>query len=129
MIDRLKPCLSCGGEVILKEYYESTDGRSDEFAKIKCECGLELKLTFDEFYQAKKDFNYRGGYYSSNKEFWNGMHQRLIDKWNTRKPIDRIKEKLVDAAESGTTIRESGVIRTAMFVEIADAIEIIEGEI
>lgn len=129
MTDRLNHCPLCGREVILKEYYESTDGRSDEFAKIKCECGLELKLTFDEFYQVKKDFNYRGGYYSSNKEFWNGMHQRLIEKWNTRKPMDRIENKLIDAAESGITIRKSGVTRTAMFVEIADAIKIIEGEL
>jgi hypothetical protein len=87
---KLLPCPFCGGEAILEEYYETCDGRGNRSAKIECECGLKMSLTWSEFTQAKKDFNYTGGYYSQNKKFWKGMHQRLIDKWNTRKPINRI---------------------------------------
>ena len=91
---KLLPCPFCCGEVILEQYYETCDGRGDRDARIKCKCGLQMSLIWSEFTQAKKDFNYTGGYYSQNKEFWKGMHQRLIDKWNTRKPIDRIVERL-----------------------------------
>lgn len=80
---KLKPCPFCGGEVELEEYYESTDGRQDRHAKIRCyKCDLKMGLTFDEFYQTQHDFGYTGGYYSKNEKFWNGMHQRLVDKWN-----------------------------------------------
>lgn len=78
----LAPCL-CGGEAKLVEYCETCDGRGDKHANITCnKCGIKLGLTYDEFHKAKHDFGYKGGYYSSNKKFWEGMHQRLIDKWN-----------------------------------------------
>jgi hypothetical protein len=99
MTNKLKPCPCCGDETKLIKYYETCDGRGDKMPEIRCKCGLKMTLTSDEFYKLRDDFNYVGGYYSSNKEFWNGMHQRLIDKWNTRKPIDRIVEQLEETAE------------------------------
>lgn len=85
------------------------------------------------FCDGKFRINYRGAYEHDSKGcILNGLeikNHKEVEQWNTRKPMDRIKEKLVSAAESGTTTRESGVTRTAMFVEIADAIKIIEGEI
>ena len=94
--DKPLNCPFCGGEAELEKFYESCDGRGDRFAKIKCRCGVIMELTFEEWGKAQDDFNYTGGYYSQNKAFWNGMHQRLIDKWNTRKPMERIVEQLED---------------------------------
>ena len=92
---RLKNCPFCGGEAEMKEFYESCDGRGDRHAKITCcQCETIMYLTFNEFYDAEKEFGYTGGYYSQNKAFWNGMHQKLIDKWNTRKPMEKIVERL-----------------------------------
>lgn len=93
---KLLPCPFCGEEVKLEEFYESCDGRGDKFARIKCKCGLEMSLTWDEFAKAKEDFNYTGGYYSQNKKFWKGMHQRLIEKWNTRKPMERLVSRVCE---------------------------------
>ena len=90
----LRECPFCGGEAELEKFYESCDGRGDRFAEIKCKCNVTMELTWEEWIKAQEDFNYTGGYYSQNKEFWNGMHQRLIDKWNTRKPMERIVEQL-----------------------------------
>lgn len=97
---KLLNCPFCGGEAELKKYYETCDGRGDRMARVECKCGLEMSLTRNEFKQAEKDFNYSGGYYSSNKEFWEGMHQRLIEKWNTRTPMSNIVEKLEEYAKS-----------------------------
>lgn len=92
---RLLPCPVCNGKSVkLNELYETSDGRGERWPSIECKCGLSLSLTTDEFYSAQDDFGYTGGYYSENKEFWNGIHQRLIDKWNTRKPMQEIVERL-----------------------------------
>lgn len=93
----LRNCPFCGGEVELIKFYESIDGRGDRYPTIKCKCGLEMNLTFEEVCKIKDDSNYTGGYYSNNKDLWNGMHQRLIDKWNTRKPMDNIIEQLLES--------------------------------
>lgn len=98
-MERLKPCPFCGGEVELIKFYESSDGRGDRYPTIKCKCGLEMNLTFEEFHKIRDDSNYTGGYYSENKELWNGMHQKLIDKWNTRKPIDKVVKQLEEEIE------------------------------
>lgn len=81
----LKPCPFCGATPKLKEFHETADGRGDRWAEICCHCRVSMTLTLGEFEKAEKDFGYIGGYYSSNEKFWNGMHQRLIDKWNKRK--------------------------------------------
>ena len=92
---KLKSCPFCGGEAKLEEYYETCDGRGDRHAKITClSCLLTMRLTFDEFEEVKKVFKYKGGYYSQNKKFWNGMHKKLVEKWNTRKPMQEIVERL-----------------------------------
>jgi hypothetical protein len=93
-MSELKCCPFCGGEAELKKFYETCDGRGDRMARVECKCGLGMSLTWNEFKQAEKDFDYSGGYYSSNKEFWEGMHQKLVDKWNTRNPMANIVEKL-----------------------------------
>lgn len=80
----LKPCPFCGGEARFVKYYETTDGKYDRSAMVLCKCSIVMELTYEELMQAQKDFDYEGGYYSSNKRFWEGMHQRLIDKWNRR---------------------------------------------
>lgn len=80
---KLKRCPICGSrKATFHEYYESCDGRADKPAYINCSCGLELHLTGDEFWGAQDKYNYKGGYYSQNKKFWEGMHQMLVDKWN-----------------------------------------------
>ena len=97
----LLSCPFCGGEVELKEFYESCDGKGDRHAKITCgKCEKAMYLTFDEFYDAQKEFGYTGGYYSQNKAFWNGMHQKLIDKWNTRTPVDKVIERLEESKKN-----------------------------
>ena len=53
-----------------------------------------MRLTTKEFVETENDYGYTSGYYSQNKKFWNGMHQKLIDKWNTRKPIEKIEQRL-----------------------------------
>lgn len=78
----LKPCPFCGRIPIFHEYHETCDGRGDRHAHIECKCGIEMRLTSEEFYKAQDNFGYTGGYYSQNEEFWGGMHQKLIDKWN-----------------------------------------------
>lgn len=96
----LKKCPFCGGEARLTEFYESCDGRGDRHAKITCcKCEITMYLTFDEFYDAQKEFGYTGGYYSQNKAYWDGMHQKLIDKWNTRTPVDKMIERLEQQAQ------------------------------
>lgn len=98
---KLLPCPFCGGEAELKEYYETCDGRGDTHAKITClNCLSTMALTRDEFVKAEKDFKYKGGYYSKNKKFWNGMHQRLIEKWNTRKPMEEIVDRLEEIRDA-----------------------------
>lgn len=93
--DKLITCPCCGGEAALKKYYESSDGKCDKRAQIICcDCELKMELTWDEFSKAQEEFGYTGGYYSQNKSFWDGMHQKLINKWNTRKPMERILERL-----------------------------------
>lgn len=80
----LNPCPFCNSIPILEKYYETCDWLGDRNTRIKCQCNAQLELTNSELEQVKKDFNYKCGYYSLNKEFWIGMHQRLVDKWNTR---------------------------------------------
>ena len=126
--EKLKPCPFCGGEAKLIEYYETCDGRGDKSAKIKCKCGLEMTLNFDEFCKAQNDFNYNGGYYSQNKEFWDGMHQMLIDKWNTRKPIDKIIEQLEEESWSVGCSFAPKENRTAI-IKTEKAIKIVKGEV
>lgn len=89
----LRECSFCGGEAELIEYIETVDGRGDKIARVRCKCGCEIHLTMREFSQAEDDFGYKGGYYSQNKKFWNGMHQRLIDKWNNRATEAEISAK------------------------------------
>lgn len=124
MDKKLKPCPSCGGEVELIKYYETCDGRGDKLPEIKCKCGLKMTLTFDEFYKVRDDFNYVGGYYSNNKELWNGMHQRLIDKWNTRKMlmtdnrfeiIGKAKKALLDSTNIEQSPDEMKVLNDFLF--------------
>lgn len=94
MTELLK-CPFCGGEAKLKEFYESCDGRGDKYPRIICcKCDVEMILTTNEFYGLQDKYNYTGGYYSQNKAFWKGMHQYLIDKWNTRKPVQDVLKRL-----------------------------------
>lgn len=123
MSKELKQCPFCGGEVELIKFYESTDGRGDRYPTIKCECGLEMNLTFEEVCKIKDDSNYTGGYYSNNKDLWNGMHQRLIDKWNTRKPIDDIVEQL----ESEIELHITQYPLHGRYIKKSRAIEIMKG--
>ena len=81
-----------------------------------------MTLNFDELCKAQNDFNYNGGYYSRNKEFWDGMHQILIDKWNTRKPIDDIVEQLEKLIEENPYCSLANY-RAGLF----EAIEIVKG--
>ena len=122
--DKLLNCPFCNGEAELEEFYESCDGRGDRFAKIKCKCGATMKLTVEEWGKAQDDFNYTGGYYSQNKAFWNGMHQRLIDKWNTRKPMERIVERLEEVSFERYGNQGMG---GELVVNFDDAIEIGKG--
>ena len=78
------------------EYIETVDGRGDKIARVRCKCGCDIHLTMREFSRAEDDFGYNGGYYSQNKKFWNGMHQRLIDKWNNRATEAEIRAKAID---------------------------------
>lgn len=50
-----------------------------------------------------------------------------IEAWNTRKPMNEIEKRLVDAAKSGEVMMDSGVKRVSSFVQINDAIEIVKG--
>lgn len=98
---KLKPCPFCGRKPELIKYHESVDGRGDVPAFIKCACQAQMLLSMTEFRKAENDFGYTGGYYSSNKEFWNGMHDRLIEKWNNQNTstdnlIKRIEENFED---------------------------------
>ena len=80
----LKPCPFCGKKPELQKYNETCDGRGDRYAVITCECQTQMRLSLSELKKAENDFGYTGGYYSDNKEFWNGMHNRLIEKWNNQ---------------------------------------------
>lgn len=87
--DSILNCPCCGGCAKLHVYEESEDGRGDKGAYIQCEkCHLEMRLTTNECWSAEDEFEFTGGYYSDNKLFWEGMHNKLIAKWNNRpKPI------------------------------------------
>ena len=99
---KLKPCPFCGQTAELVKYKETCDGRGDIHPYIICRnCSSGAVLTLEEFKKAENDFGYTGGYYSSNKKFWDGMHQRLIDKWNNQNTstdnlIKRIEENFED---------------------------------
>lgn len=129
---KLLPCPFCGGEAKLIEYKETVDGRGDKIARIRCECGSDLHLTAREFSKAEDDFGYKGGYYSQNQKFWNGMHQRLIDKWNTRTPMDNIVEKLEEKTEflkdctkygNESAEQQEKSYSTMMMYEVADLVD------
>ncbi len=122
---KLLNCPFCGGEAKLIEYKETVDGRGDKIARIRCECGSDLHLTAREFSKAEDDFGYKGGYYSENKKFWNGMHQRLIDKWNTRIPMANIVEKLKENSQYCVPL--GGQSFTG--IKLETAINIVEQEI
>ena len=97
----LKPCPFCGKTPELQKYHETCDGRGDRYAVITCECQTQMRLSLSELKKAENDFGYTGGYYSSSKEFWNGMHDRLIEKWNNQNTstdnlIKRIEENFED---------------------------------
>lgn len=135
---RLLPCPVCNGKSVkLNEFYETSDGLGDRWPSIECKCGLSLSLTTDEFYAAQDDFGYTGGYYSENKKFWNGMHQRLIGKWNTRKPMQEIVERLEGraeqemnksekAAELGKAYERHTILHGGKGMAFEDAIEIVK---
>lgn len=87
----LKPCPFCDGEAELIRHRESTDGSRDDFAYIRCSsCKIKMFLTLEEYCKAEKDFEYTGGYYSQNNELWDGIHRRLVEKWNRRVSHERI---------------------------------------
>lgn len=132
---QLAKCPFCGGEAELMDYYESCDGRGDRFAIIKClECTVEMQLTWKEFKKAEEDFGYTGGYFSQNKVFWEGMHKRLVDKWNTRKPTEKIVERLKESLDK--TMEENSQewdsyyrkVNVGKCVAFRDAIEIVKEE-
>lgn len=89
MSEELRPCPFCGGEVELIYYHESTDGKQDRYANIKCCCGVRMFLDEKELKRAMEKFDYKGGYFSINKKFWYGMHNMLIEKWNRRVADER----------------------------------------
>lgn len=126
---KLLPCPVCNGKSVkLNELYETSDGRGDRWPSIECKCGLLLSLTTDEFYSAQDDFGYTGGYYSRNKEFWNGLHQRLIDKWNTRKPMQEIMERLEQKhQESDQCPKFEKAFRQVAFEEAMQIVEEVGG--
>ena len=129
--DKLIPCPCCGGEAALKKYYESSDGRCDKHAQIICcDCELTMELTWDEFSKAQEEFGYTGGYYSQNKSFWDGMHQKLINKWNARKPMERIIERLEETydATHENYMKDRDLITLVKKYVLEHAIEIVKEE-
>lgn len=100
MTDRLKKCPCCGGEVTFHKFCESVDGRGNKLPSVTCVCGLEMKMTYREYDKLCSEFNFKGGYISKNKRLCNAMNQNMIDKWNTRKPMNRIVEQLEELHES-----------------------------
>lgn len=132
MSDKILDCPFCGGEAELEEYYETCDGRGDRNAKIECrKCGLMMRLTFEEFHGAEKEFGYTGGYRSQNKTFWNGMHQKLVSKWNTRKPmediVERLEAEMLDSLSCYNRTLESN--RYGEVDAYGKAIKIVKGEV
>lgn len=82
----------------------------------KCpKCSTELKIRPDVGAAICPDcgWTYCGGFFGFESEL-----ERMLLKY-------RIKNKLIDAAEPGTTIN-GNVSRTSMFVQINDAIKIVE---
>lgn len=100
-MNKLKPCPFCGGEAKMKVFFESCDGRGDEFPEIRCcKCNARISMTLHELIEIDKKFGYHGGYRSQSKELMEGMHQLMMDKWNRRTTEQQInKPRLIDANE------------------------------
>ena len=99
MTDKLKPCPFCGGNnigVFKHEYFY----KSHLYAANCYDCHFGLKMVATE--------------------------EEAIKIWNTRKPMDRIVEQLVQHAENGST-RKGSVTRVSAFVQLNDAIAIVKG--
>lgn len=85
MNKELKPCPFCGGKAVMKVFFESCDGRGDDFPEIRCcKCNARISMTLHELIEIDKKFGYHGGYRSQSKELMEGMHQLVMDKWNRR---------------------------------------------
>lgn len=98
---KLKSCPFCEGEAVLTEFYESCDGRGDVLPYIKCkDCGAEISLTYEELRRLDEDYNFKGGYRSQNKKLLEAMHDKIIEKWNTRKTVERIVERVEEEKQN-----------------------------
>ena len=105
MNNKLKPCPFCGGEAFTMAYLDE-----DEFL-------------------IKKEYKYSVICRKCHAESrCSPIKEEAIEAWNTRKPMDKVVERLTDAAKSGEVIMDSGVRRVSCFVQINDAIEIMKGE-
>lgn len=101
--DKLIQCPFCGGENIHSTYFNWTPA-------IRCECGavMTVQMGFD-----------------TNKE------AELVRRWNTRKPMERIVERLEEHREwTDSTFDEDGFCNDDSFevVRLDTAIEIVKEE-
>ena len=96
MTDKLKPCPFCGGEAILNKRISSYDGTA--FYGVLCVntgcCDIPSLYTKDQ----------------------------AVDKWNTRKPMDRIVEQL-----EGLPNVNSDYWNFSDLIDRDDALEIVKG--
>lgn len=53
-------------------------------------------------------------------------HEEITEAWNRREPMEKVVEQFKNKARSGSVIESPNVLRTSMFVQINDAIEIVK---
>lgn len=92
----MRECPYCGRSPKLIPFYESCDGRGDRMAKVVCDCGAKMTLTWDEFSEICDKFGYKGGYYSYTEGLLDAVHQKLIERWNSVYPEEPVTEELLD---------------------------------
>lgn len=85
MQNKLKPCPLCGGSVMIalfgNEMHWLSITRSGEEDSCKCRLFLQSKLLYPD----------------ATCEEIEAARQELIERWNTRKPMERIVEQLEDS--------------------------------
>lgn len=101
MIDKLKPCPFCGGEARVNERYRGGTANRKMYWISCSACGI-----------SQQHDNTSGYRYQS----------KAIDRWNTRKPIDKVIEQL----EKASCYIEDGCGHAGHLVFTDDAIEIVK---